>query len=93
MTETRRPRRTQAAVYVLSVDARAEALAASELRLLAEKSLELADRYERDAEFMEDEQERQIALALSRWRRHRGRYFRELSAKAELIEATQVSGR
>ena len=72
------------------VDARAEVLAASELRLLADTSLELADRYERDAEFMEDEEGRQIALALSRWRRCRGRYFLELSAEAERIEATHV---
>lgn len=72
------------------VDARAEVLAASELQLLADTSLELADRYERDAEFMEDEEGRQIALALSRWRRCRGRYFLELSAEAERVEATHV---
>jgi len=94
MSQTSRPRRNRAVAYVVSVDERAEALAASELQLLADKSLELADRYERDAEFMEDEEERQTALAVSRWRRHRGRYFRELSAEAERIEsATQVSGR
>lgn len=71
----------------IAFDACLEVLAASELQLLADASLELADRYERDAAFMEDEQERRIALALSGWRRHRGRYFRELSAEAERIEA------
>jgi len=74
----------------IGVDAWVEVLAANELQLLADKSLELADRYERDAAFMEDEDGRQIALALSRWRRCRGRYFRELSAEAERIEATHV---
>ena len=67
---------------------RAEILAANELQLLADRSLELAERYERDAEFMEDEQGRQTALALANWRRQRGRYFRELSAKVEQAEAT-----
>jgi hypothetical protein len=55
--------------------------------LLADSSLELADRYERDAEFMSDEEGRRIALVLAKWRRGRGRYFRELSAEAERIEA------
>lgn len=67
-----------------------EVLAATELELLADASLELADRYERGAAFMEDEQGRRLALALSRWRRHRGRYFRELSAEAERIEAPHL---
>jgi hypothetical protein len=71
----------------MRIDALAEVLAANELELLADASLELADRYERGAAFMEDEQGRRIALALSRWRRSRGRYFRELSAEAERIEA------
>lgn len=74
----------------IGVDARAEVLAANELQLLADTSLELADRYERDAEFMEDEEGRQIALALSRWRRRRGRYFLKLSAEAKRIESTHV---
>jgi len=72
------------------VDTRVEVLAANELQLLADKSLELADRYERAAAFMEDEEGRQIALALARWRRCRGRYFRELSAEAERIEAAHA---
>lgn len=66
---------------------RAEILEANELQLLADRSLELAERYERDAEFMEDEEGRQIALALAEWRRDRSRLFRELSAKAERAEA------
>lgn len=74
----------------IAIDARAEVLAANELQLLADSSFELADRYERDAAFMEDEEGRQIALALARWRRRRGRYFRELSAEAERVEATQL---
>lgn len=71
----------------MGTEALVEVLAANELELLADASLELADRYERGAAFMEDEQGRRIALALSRWRRSRGRYFRELSAEAERIEA------
>jgi hypothetical protein len=71
-------------------DALVEVLAANELELIADASLELADRYERGAGFMEDEQGRRIAMALSRWRRSRGRYFRELSAEAERIEAPRV---
>lgn len=58
--------------------------------MLADASLELADRYERDAEFMDDEEGRRLALALSRWRRDRGRYFRELSAEADRIEAPHL---
>jgi hypothetical protein len=76
---------------VHAVSPRVELLAANELQLLADNSLELADRYERDAEFMEDEEGRQIALTLSSWRRHRGRYFRELSAAAERTETTRVA--
>ena len=75
---------------VLGANPRAEALGANELQLLADRSLELAERYERDAEFMGDEEGRQIALALSKWRRDRSRYFRELSAAAERCEATWV---
>ncbi len=71
----------------IDVDARIEVLAANELEFLADRSLELAIRYERDAVFMEDDEGRQIALALSRWRRRRGQYFRELSAEAERTEA------
>lgn len=74
-----------------AMDARVDLLAASELELLADASLELADRYERNAEFMEDEQGRRVALALSRWRRDRARYFHELSAKAERIEAPHLA--
>jgi hypothetical protein len=71
----------------MSIDALVEVLAANELELLADASLELADQYERGAAFMDDDQGRRIALALSRWRRSRGRFFRELSAEAERIEA------
>ena len=60
-----------------------------ELQLLADMSLELAERYERSAPFTASDEERQAALALSRWRRDRGRYFRELSAAAERTEAAQ----
>jgi hypothetical protein len=62
-------------------------LVANELELLAEMSLELADRYARAAPFMEDDDGRQVALVLSTWRRSRGLYFRELSADAERTEA------
>jgi hypothetical protein len=72
--------------------ARTEILEAEELQLLADRSLELAERYDRDAEFMDDEEGRQIALALSNWRRQRSRFFRELSAAAERDEATQIAG-
>jgi hypothetical protein len=75
---------------VEAVSPRVELLAANELQLLADNSLDLADRYERDAEFMDDEEGRQIALTLSNWRRHRGRYFRELSAAAERVETTRI---
>jgi len=71
-------------------DVRMQVLAASELQLLADASLELADRYERGAPFMEDEHGRRIALALSGWRRQRARYFRELSAEAERSEAPHL---
>lgn len=74
----------------MSIDALVEVLAANELELLADASLELADQYERGAAFMDDEQGRRVAIALSRWRRSRGRYFRELSAQAERIEAPHV---
>jgi hypothetical protein len=72
-----------------TANARAEILEANELELLADRSLELAERYERDAEFMEDEQGRQIALALAGWRRQRSRLFRELSAREERAEAAR----
>ena len=74
----------------IGVDARVEGLAANELELLADKSLGLADRYERAAAFMEDEEGRQTALALSNWRRRRGQHFRELSADAERREAEHL---
>lgn len=64
-----------------------EVLAAGELQLLADESLKLAAEYERDAVFMDTEEGRQIALALSGWRRQRGRLFHELSAQAESLEA------
>lgn len=70
-------------------NARADILEANELELLADRSLELAERYERDAAFMEDEEGRQIALALADWRRQRSRLFRELSARAERAEAAR----
>jgi len=60
-------------------------LVANELELLAEMSLELADRYARAAPFMEDD-DGPLALVLSTWRRSRGLYFRELSAEAERTE-------
>jgi hypothetical protein len=75
----------------LDAFAETEGLAASEFQLLADASLELAARYERDAAFMDDEEGRQIALTLSRWRRRRGRYFQELSARAERSEAAATS--
>lgn len=75
-----------------AVFAGTELLAASELQLLADASLELAAQYERHAALMEDEEGRQIALQLSRWRRRRGRYFRELSARAEHLEAACIDG-
>jgi len=71
----------------IAVDAPVKVLAANELGLLAEMSLELADRYARAAPFMDDEDGRQVALALSNWRRSRGQYFRELSAEAERTDA------
>jgi hypothetical protein len=71
--------------------AEAEALASSELQLLADASLELADRYERDAAFMEDDEGRELALTLASWRRRRGRRFLELSAKAERLEAAAMA--
>jgi hypothetical protein len=74
----------------IGVDPRVEVLGANELELLADQSLELADRYARAAPFMEDEEGRQIARALSNWRRRRGHYFRELSAEAERKEAEQL---
>ncbi len=64
-----------------------ETLAASELQLLADMCADLADRYERNAIFMDDDQGRELALLLARWRRDRGRYFRELSAAAERVES------
>jgi hypothetical protein len=67
-----------------------EMLAASELQLLADASLELADRYERDAAFMEDQEGCEVALALSAWRRRRRRYFRGLSAEVERLEASDL---
>jgi hypothetical protein len=70
------------------MDERVETLTANELQVLADMNLELADKYERGVTYMEDEERRQIALALSRWRRHRGLRFRQLSAEAERIEAT-----
>ena len=70
----------------IAVDARVKVLVANELGLLAEMSDELADRYARAAPFMDDEDGRQVALALSTWRR-RGQYFRELSAEAERTDA------
>jgi hypothetical protein len=76
--------------HTLEIDGRVEVLAADELQLLADANLELADRYERRAAFM-DEQGQRVALALSKWRRHRGRYFRELSAEAELLESPHLS--
>jgi hypothetical protein len=75
----------------IGIGEQSEVLASDELQLLADASLALADRYERDAEFMGDEDGRQTALALSRWRRQRSRYFRELSAEAERIEARMVA--
>ena len=69
------------------IDQGLDVLGASELQLLADMSLDLAVGYERSAGFMEDEDGRQLALALSRWRRDRARYFRELSAEAERLEA------
>jgi hypothetical protein len=74
----------------IGVDPRAEVLAANELELLADQSFELADRYARAAPLMEDEEGRQIARALSNWRRTRGQYFRELSAEAERKEAEEL---
>lgn len=74
----------------IGLDARVEVLAANELEVLADKSLELADRYARAAPFVEDEEGRQIALALSNWRRTRGQYFRELSAEAERMKAEHL---
>ena len=71
-------------------DPRVEVLAANELEVLADTSLELADRYARAAPFMDDENGRRIALALSRWRRSRAQYFRELSAEAERTEAEHL---
>lgn len=71
-------------------DPRLAVLGASELQLLADASLDLAVRYEHNAEFMDDEGERRLALALSRWRRGRARYFRELSAEAERLEAPHL---
>jgi hypothetical protein len=72
------------------VDERVEILTANELQVLADMNLELADKYERGATYMEDEERCQIALGLSRWRRRRGRHFRQLSAEAERIEATHI---
>jgi hypothetical protein len=79
-------------VFERSFDATGEALASSELQLLADASLELADRYQRDAAFMEDEEGRELALTLASWRRRRGRYFHELSARAERLEAAAMAG-
>jgi hypothetical protein len=70
-------------------DPRADVLAANELEVLADASLELAGRYEQHARSIEDDEGRQIALALSNWRRRRGLYFRERSAEVERIEAMQ----
>lgn len=80
----------RALAQVHAVSPTVEMLGANELQLLADKCLELAERYERDAEFMDDEEGRQVALTLSSWRRQRGRYFRELSATAERAEATRI---
>jgi hypothetical protein len=77
---------------LLDESAETEVLGSSELQLLADASIELADRYEQGAAFMEDEEGREIALALSRWRRRRGRFFHELSAQAERLEATAELG-
>lgn len=70
-------------------DPRADVLAAHELEVLADASLELAGRYEQHARSMKDDEGRQVALALSNWRRRRGLYFRELSAEVERIESRQ----
>jgi hypothetical protein len=72
------------------LDKRVEILTANELQLLADMNLELADQYERGAPYMENEEGRRIALVLSRWRRRRGRDFRQLSAEAERTEATHM---
>ena len=53
----------------IGVDARVERLMADELEVLADNSLELADRYARVARFMDDEKGRQIAVVLSRMSR------------------------
>jgi hypothetical protein len=63
------------------------ALGASELQLLADASLDLAVKYERNAGLLDNEDEQQLARALAKWRRERARYFRELSAEAERLEA------
>jgi hypothetical protein len=91
MEVTDRPsgQRTDARPRKQPANARAEILEANELELLADRSLKLAERYERDAEFMEDEEGRQIALALADWRRQRSLLFRELSAKAERAESAR----
>jgi hypothetical protein len=75
---------------ILAANPRVDILAANELELLADRSVELAHRYERAADFMDDEEGREVALALSAWRRERGRYFRELSAEAERTEAKEA---
>jgi hypothetical protein len=89
VTDQSSGQRTAARSQDRTANARAEILEANELELLADRSLELAARYERDAEFMEDERGRQIALALADWRRQRGRLFRELSARTERAEAAR----
>jgi hypothetical protein len=81
---------TGALARILATNPRVDVLAANELEFLADRSLELARRYERAADFMDDEEGQQVALALSAWRRDRSRYFRELSAEAERTEAKEA---
>ncbi len=75
----------------VDVDGLAQVLVSDELELLADMSLDLAERYERSAGYMDSDEERQVALVLSRWRRDRGRHFRELSAEAARAESTHAA--
>ena len=74
----------------MCTDPRVEVLAANELQLLADLSMDLATKYERNAALIEDEDVRRLTLALSKWRRERARYFREMSAAAECVEAPHL---
>lgn len=71
------------------IDTAVGPLTVPELEELVELNLDLAERYQSVADDPDVEPEsRQIASALAVWRRARARYFRQESAEAERVEAS-----